>query len=162
MAYRLRIRRDAYQGRKWKRGALRASKPPLTLNLAAMVDITFLLLIFFAITASFQRAEGYFAAKLPKVSSRAAVALPIAPVTIRLQQYGPNPGDYRLQLDNFLNAPATFDELTDFLLTVQSNPGFSAETPVVIAAEADVAWDHVVGCWNAAVRAGCKQISFGR
>jgi biopolymer transport protein ExbD len=90
------------------------------------------------------------------------VALPITPIIVRVQQYGPNAGDYRLKVDHFLNAPATFDELGEFLTSVQDNPGFSDETPVVIAAEADVAWDHVVGCWNAAVRAGCRNISFGK
>ncbi|HRX87372.1 MAG TPA: biopolymer transporter ExbD [Phycisphaerae bacterium] len=162
MQYRLRTRRDAYRGAQWKRGSLRQGRRPLTLNLAPMIDVTFLLLIFFSVTTTFKRAEGFFSAKLPQDAGRPTVALPITPVIVRVQQYGPNPGDYRLRLDNFLNAPATFDELSEFLANVQNNPGFDADTPVVIAAEPDVAWDHVVGCWNAAVRAGCKNISFGR
>ncbi|MCB9850785.1 MAG: biopolymer transporter ExbD [Phycisphaerales bacterium] len=162
MRYQLRMRRDQYQGQRWKKGALRRSKSPLTLNLAPMIDVTFLLLIFFSVTTTFKRAEGYFAAKLPKDAGQTTVALPISPVIVRVQQFGKGPGDYRLKLDNFLNTPATFDELTDFLLNVQKNPGFDEKTPVVIAAEPDVAWDHVVSCWNAAVRAGCVNISFGK
>jgi len=162
MGYRLRMRRDEYTGQRWKRGALRRYRPPMTLNLAPMIDVTFLLLIFFSVTTTFKRAEGFFSARLPKDAGRPSVALPITPIIVRVQQYGPNAADYRLTVDHFLNAPATFDELSAFLTQVQSNPGFNAETPVVIAAEADVVWDHVVGCWNAALRAGCKNISFGR
>lgn len=134
----------------------------LFLNLAPMIDVTFLLLIFFSVTTTFKRAEGYLGARLPKDAGRPTVALPISPIIVRIQQFGPNPEDYRIRVDNFTNAPATFGELTKFLIDVQGNPGFSAETPVVIAAEPDVAWDHVVDCWNAALRAGSKRISFGR
>jgi biopolymer transport protein ExbD len=162
MRYELRVRRDQYQGRRWKKGALRRTKAPLTLNLAPMVDVTFLLLIFFSVTTTFKRAEGYFLAKLPKDVGQRMIALPISPVIVRVQQFGPGAGDYRLKLDHFLNTPTTFAELTDFLTSVQKNPGFSEQTPVVIAAEPDVAWDHVVSCWNAAVRAGCVNISFGK
>jgi biopolymer transport protein ExbD len=162
MGYRLHGRKDAYSGGGWKRGQLRRRKPPMTLNLAPMIDVTFLLLIFFSVTTTFKRAEGYFASKLPRDAGRVSVALPISPVIVRLEQYGPGPGDYRLKVDNFLNAPATFDELAEFLAQVQDNPGFSDETPVVIAAEADVVWDHVVSAWNAAIRAECKNISFGK
>ncbi len=159
MSYRLPHRSSGRPGKGSVMGKYRA---PLTLNLAPMIDCTFLLLIFFAVSTTFKRAEGFFSATLPHDGGRTSVALPISPLIVRVQQYGPNPGDYRLRLDNFLNSPATFDELTEFLAQVHNNPGFSAETPVVIAAEPDVAWDHVVGCWNAAVRAECKNISFGR
>lgn len=162
MRYRFRSRRDEYRGSQWRRGWLRRAKGPLTLNLAPMIDVTFLLLIFFSVTTTFKRAEGFFSARLPSDSGRPAVALPISPVIVRLQQFGPGPGDYRISLDHFLNTPATFDELTRFLVNVQKNPGFDRETPVIIAAEPDVAWDHVVSCWNAAVLAGCANIAFGK
>ena len=143
------------------RGRRRRTSLSMTLNLAPMIDVTFLLLIFFSVTTTFKRAEGYLGAKLPKDAGRVTVSLPISPIVVRIQQFGLGPGDYRLRIDNFLDAPATFADLTRFLENVQGNPGFSEDTPVVIAAEPDVAWDHVVNCWNAALRAGCKNIAFG-
>ncbi len=136
--------------------------PTLSLNIAPMIDITFLLLIFFLVTSTFKRAEGFLAAKLPHDAGRPAVALPISPIIIYVEQYGEGISEYRLRIANFVNAPASFEELTLFLEDVQRNPGFSDDTLVIIAADAEVAWDHVVNCWNAALRAGCKQISFGR
>ncbi len=154
--------RSTGHGRWTTASGRRRARGPLTLNLAPMIDVTFLLLIFFSVTTTFKRAEGFLSAHLPKDQGRPTVALPVSPIVVRVDQFGKGPGDYRLRVDNFLNAPATFDELAAFLENVQGNPGFSAATPVVIAADPDVAWDHVVNSWNAAVRAGCKNISFGR
>ena len=134
----------------------------MTLNLAPMVDVVFLLLIFFITTTTFKRAEGLLMSRLPREGGFASeVALPVTPIVIRLKQTGFGPTDYAMSIDNFINAPTSFNELTTFLIEIQGNPGFDDETPVVIQAQPDLPWDHVVGCWNAAVRAGCKRISFG-
>jgi biopolymer transport protein ExbD len=134
----------------------------MTLNLAPMVDIVFLLLIFFVTTTTFRRAEGVLPARLPRDSGVAdAVALPVTPIVVHVTQTGSGPGEYELRVENFVNAPTTFTGLAAFLADIQGNPGFDDETPVVIKAPEDVVWDHVVGCWNAAVRAGYKRISFG-
>lgn len=141
--------------RRERRGVLR-----LTLNLAPMIDVTFLLLIFFVVTTTFERAEGIFASKLPKDAGAPTAALPISPVIVRVSQAGPYGQHYRLQIENFLNPPRTFDELSGFLRDLRANPGFDRETPVVIYPETDVRWDHVVNAYNAAVRAECASITF--
>lgn len=134
----------------------------LTLNLAPMVDVVFLLLIFFIATTTFKRAEGILPSRLPKQSGLAdQLAPPITPIVIDLRQTGPGPTDYAIRVERFVNTPTTFNELAAFLMDVQANPGFDDETPIVIRAANDVLWDHVVGCWNAAVRAKYKSISFG-
>ncbi len=134
----------------------------LTLNLAPMVDVVFLLLIFFIATTTFKRAEGILPAQFPRQGSAASeVALPITPIVVRVVQTGPGPTDYSINVENFVDQPTTFIELSAFLKQVRENPGFDDETPVVIRTAPDVAWDHVVGCWNAAVRAACKHVSFG-
>ncbi len=125
-----------------------------------MIDVTFLLLIFFLVTASFERAEGILASKLPKDTGAPAVALPISPVVVRLMETGPGHDDYTISIDHFENVPARFTELADYLRQIQQLPGFDKQTPVVIVAENEVRWDHVVSCWNAALRAGCESIAF--
>lgn len=127
-----------------------------------MVDVVFLLLIFFISTTTFERAEGLLAAQLPKQGSFAdSIALPISPIIVHLEQTGPGPTDYSMRIENFVDHPTTFSELSKFLKGVQGNPGFDDETPVVLKTAFQVKWDHVVGCWNAAVAAGCKHVSFG-
>ena len=62
----------------WRRGPKRSSAVRLTLNLAPMIDVTFLLLIFFLVTTTFKRAEGIFASHLPKDAGAPTAALPIS------------------------------------------------------------------------------------
>ncbi len=130
---------------------------PIAVNLAPMIDVTFLLLIFFLVTTTFERAEGILASDMPRES---AVALPISPVVIRLQQTGPGTDDFAMRLDHFENVPSDFAELVDLLRRIQDEPGFDTETPIVIVADNTVRWDHVVGCWNAALRADCARVMF--
>lgn len=134
----------------------------IAISFAPMIDVTFLLLIFFLVTTTFERAEGLLTGKMPHETRPTAVPLPLTPVIIRLNQTGPSHDDYTILLDHFDVAPADVRELTDVLLQIQEQPGFDTATPVVIVAEDDVRWDHVVGCWNAALRAGCERIAFGR
>ena len=132
----------------------------LTLNLAPMIDVTFLLLIFFVVTTTFKRAEGIFASRLPKDAGAPAATLPISPIVVRVSQPDPSGRYCRIRIDNFARAPQTFNELAQFLVDVQANPGFDRQTPVVIFPTPGVRWDHVVNCWNAAVRAKCAVITF--
>ena len=45
-------------------------------------------------------------------------------------------------------------------MEIQKLPGFDTETPVVIRADDDVQWDHVVNAWNAAVRCEFVNVAF--
>ena len=126
-----------------------------------MIDVTFLLLIFFLVTTTFERAEGLLTSQMPKETRAPAVPLPLSPIVVRVTQTGPDHEDYTLRIDNFQVAPADIRELPDLLVRMQQPPGFEKKTPVVIVPENDVRWDHVVGCWNAALQAGCERIAFG-
>jgi biopolymer transport protein ExbD len=125
-----------------------------------MMDLTFLLLIFFLVTTTFERAEGVLESAMPAMGEAAGVPLPITPIVIRLTPDLDDPLDYDLTVERFSDAPARLDGLTAFLRDVQNRPGFDADTPVVIVGDDEVAWDHVVGCWNAALAAGCTTIAF--
>jgi biopolymer transport protein ExbD len=134
---------------------------PIAVNLAPMIDVTFLLLIFFLVTTTFERPEGVLASDLPRVGGTQAVPLPISPIVVRVSLSGPGDDDYLLRIDRFETRIDSIDALPDVLRQIQQQPGFDTETPVVIIAANDVRWDHVVGCWNAALRAGCSRIAFG-
>ena len=133
---------------------------PIAVNLAPMIDVSFLLLIFFLVTTRFERAEGILTSKLPADAGTPAIALPISPIVVRLTQTGPEDDDYTLRIDHFPGDALSVDDLTTHLLRIHQRPGFDVKTPVVIIADDAVRWDHVVGCWNAALRAGCERVAF--
>lgn len=141
------------------RGSLGAT---IAVNFAPMIDVTFLLLIFFLVTTTFEPAEGILASKMAKDLGVASVALPLTPIVVQLTQMSEAHDDVAIHLERFpQERPRTFLELTETIRRIHNLPGFDRDTPLVIAAGSDVRWDHVVGCWNAAVRAGCSAIAFG-
>jgi len=147
--------------RRAMRPSRRGSEPHMSLNLAPMIDVTFLLLIFFLLTTTFQRAEGVLGANLPRDRGRPVVALPITPIVVRLESTGPAASDFALRIDDFAAQPASFSELSGFLVDIRRNEGFDEDTPVIIVVSPDAPWELVVECWNAAVRARCRNIAFG-
>ena len=138
----------------------RASSGAIQLNMAPMIDMTFLLFSFVLVTSSFEPREGVLASEMPGDTGTAAVALPFSPIVVRLTQIGPGEDEFAIRVDRFADAPRGLADLPEFLRRIQAQPGFDRETPVVIVAEDTVRWDHVVNCWNAALRAGCKNIAF--
>lgn len=143
-----------------RRGRARQGSP-ITLNLAPMIDVTFLLLLFFLVTTTFGRPEGILASDLPPEQGAASVSLPLSPIVVRVRQDGPRVEDYLIHIDHFERVPGNFTELADMLRALQREPGFDEHTPVVIVPDGSVAWDHVVNAWNAALRAGARTVVFG-
>ena len=145
--------------RRWIRRG-RSGHAAITISLAPMIDMAFLFLIFFLVTTTFERAEGILTSKLPEDAGRPAVALPVSPIVIRLAPTGPENAGCSIRVDRFENVPQHVDALPDFFRRIHELPGFDRDTPVVIVPLDEVRWDHVVGCWNAALRAKCTKIAF--
>lgn len=133
----------------------------IAVNLAPMIDVTFLLLIFFLVTTTFERAEGLLSSEMPGNTTAAAVALPLSPIVVRLTPGDTGVESVSIRIDRLDSAPADFEELVAYLGELQGKPGFDEDTPVVIIAGTEVRWDYVVGAWNAALRAGCTRVAFG-
>ena len=134
---------------------------PFAVHLAPMIDVTFLLLIFFLVTTRFERAEGLLASEMPTDAGAPVVGLPLSPIVVRLSQTGPAMSDVAITLDRFDTVPADPTDLIAALREIQQLPGFDEETPVVLVSEDEVRWEYVVECWNAALRAGSTRIAFG-
>lgn len=127
-----------------------------------MIDMSFIFLIFFVVTTRFIQPEGILGSKLPRTAGQASAApLPMTPIVVRLKASGANNESCTIHIDSFPDEnPTDFNQLTATIRAIQQKPGFDVETPIVVAAAADVRWDHVVNWWNAALRAECKNIAF--
>ena len=147
------------------RRAARVSRSgSLELNIIPLADVTFLLMVFFVIAGTFRFGEGILNSRLPSIGSARAggisVPLPLTPITVRVQQTGPEPADFAMSVEGVAQRPASFSELAAILRDLQQQAGFDAESLVVIRSDADVQWDHVVNCLNAAKRAGYANVAF--
>jgi len=132
------------------------------LNLPAMIDVIFLLLIYFIVTASFAADEGVLTTELP-AGGEAADPLAIPPEELRIQLRSVDPAGVEIRV---LDQPVeSFRGLAEQLTALQAGAdgdggAFSPEDPVVIEPTGQVRWQHVINAFNAAVKAEYTNINF--
>jgi biopolymer transport protein ExbD len=135
----------------------------MAFNLTPMIDVVFNLLIYFIVGTTFLRAEGVLPSRMAHLGSAAdSQAIPVTPIRLILSQ-APGPEQrLRIRLEGSAAVPQDFEDLCRILVNLRTGGiGFDAATPVVVHAQDQVAWDHVVNAYNAAKRAGYESINFG-
>ncbi len=129
-------------------------------NLAPMVDVIMVLLVFFLLGTSLDLAEqGVLQTELdPRSGPGGGAAIEVRPtVRIALEDMSDGQSAFVYVMGEPLGERA-FDELFDYLAS--RRPLIDAQNPVVIGAETDVRWKYVIKAMDAAVRAGFANIQF--
>lgn len=130
-------------------------------NLAPMVDVIMVLLVFFLLGTSLELvAQGILQTELdPRSGPGAGVRVDIRPqVRIALTDWNDGAGAGIILLDERL--PANDFEALHRLLLERRRAGADPANPLVIGAETTVRWRYVVRAMDAAVRAGFTNIQF--
>ncbi len=149
----------------------RADVEPATmkLNFTSMIDVIFLLLIYFVITANFTVDEGVISAKLPAAPGLNASATPKPPKRpLRIVVSSAGRHSYRLRIDGMSQAPVDFVALAEMLTRLQHNPDrglrgpYKNDAPVIIKPDSAVRWQHLVNAFNAAITARYRNVSFAQ
>ncbi|MHC4764637.1 MAG: ExbD/TolR family protein [Planctomycetota bacterium] len=133
------------------------------LNLTAMIDVVFLLLVYFMAATQFKLGEEIYRLDLPRRGAPAdPFVLPRDPLRIVLVSTGPAclirlPGPY--------TQPADFQELHGFLRENRRAVGvigglFEADHPIIIEPTGTTRWEHAMEAFNAAVRAQYSNVTF--
>lgn len=144
-------------------------RPNMQPNLSAMIDVIFLLLIYFVTTANFTPDEGVLTAKLPQGTGKTSTDMtpPQRPLNIVLTPAGEV--ECRISIQGYPQSPGGFAELATLLVELQYDPdrglrsgAFKPDSPVIIRPEAGVRWQHVANAFNAAVRARYTNINFAQ
>ena len=137
------------------------------LNITSMLDITFLLLIFFILTASFAVDEGVLATELPRGSHPVVGEVVEIPPDILRIEVSSNGTSMVAELKGVESATATtqaevYHLLHTWRFDAKTNPNgwLLPNTSIVIAPDNKTGWDDVVGVFNAAIRAGMVDVSF--
>ena len=142
----------------------------LGLNLTAMIDVTFLLLIYFMVATKFKVTEEVYRMDLPSglqaQQERDPFELDEQPLRIEVATVDLM-NTYRLRLDGPYQQPGTFEELYQFLFSRQIRDDafggmllFEPDHPIVIAPTRTTRWEHAVEAFNAAVRARYTNVQF--
>lgn len=117
-----------------------------TLNLTPMIDIVFLLIIFFMVGTKFVEMERKIAVKVPEVSN--ASNLTPAPEKLVVNVYG----DGQISLDRQM---VTLGELTAQLALARSQ---NEDMGVIVRGDADGSFQNVASVLNAVRQAGVSQM----
>jgi len=129
----------------------------LELNMASMIDIVFLLLIFFMCTSSFRKPEREMLTQLPRIGSGTeAEASDYASIRIRLRRVADGVLVTLRVTENREDAVGTFDALVERLKQRRA----IADVPVVIEGQGDVALGHMVSALDACYQADLRRVAF--
>lgn len=139
----------------------------LGLNLTSMIDVVFLLLVYFMAATQFKLGEEIYRLDLPR-RGRAAdpFELPREPLRIAVTTLGTDEYVLRLTGPNTATpSPATFQDLFEFLNGRRRSDRaaggvFEADHPIIVAPTARTSWEHAMDAFNAAVRARYTNITF--
>jgi biopolymer transport protein ExbD len=116
------------------------------LNLTSMIDVLFLLIIFFMVATKFDELERNIDVAVPEVSQAGEGASPPAPLVVIVQPDG------RVELDG---KSVSLDELTARLAAARTALG---EPSVIIRGDAQCAFQHVAGALAACRQAGVSEL----
>lgn len=152
-----------------KKKRARLGKSEITLNLVAMLDLSFNILIFFIITANFAVHEGVITAKVPQIKGgnpTTDLALPDTPMKIMLSATSGSDGQARINIEGSPMQTQDFDKLSEILGRIQVSQGnangvFKDTDPVIITPDKNTRWQDVVNTFNAVVKARYNNVSFG-
>lgn len=136
-------------------------------NLAAMIDVVFLLLIYFMVATDFRTGEDVFRLDLPDRQAHADLYQQAEePLVILLRERPSDPLGYDVTIEGPWPSVVDADDVGRFLAKHRVGGAgsgtegfFTRQHPIIILATPRVAWSHVVGTFNAVVGAGYDAVS---
>ena len=146
-------------------------RSPITLNPVAMIDVVFLLLMYFMTVTDFKLGEEIYRLDLPQRQPGAQVLDPFEldeeplRITVRSSQIGDD--GYSIELSGPYRPPATFEDLFHFLderrISVHAPGGlFAPDHPIIVEPMRTTRWEHAMEAFNAAARARYTNLTFAK
>ena len=143
-----------------------ARRDSLEIKMTPMIDVVFLLLLYFMLTADFAKQEDAFALDLPGQGAAEVAddpfALPEQPILVSVRSSGDGQADYALTTDSPLVGEVNgYDALATTLGSLRGDL-LAPDHEMVIAPEPGTRWEHTLGAYNAVTRAGFERVRFAR
>lgn len=151
--------------------SLRRPRPAagVSLNLTSMIDVTFLLLVYFMTVTQFRTGEEVYRLDLPeRAEGRDQPSDPFQlddePLRIEVAGMGGADAGVRIRIDGPWPQPTGTAGLHDFLRSRRIGaPGsiglFAADHPIIVHPTGATAWQHALEAFDAAARAGYSNIT---
>ena len=137
---------------------------PMQLRMVPMIDVVFLLLVFFLLTANFRSREGFLPAELPQRVTRAEV-MEIEPLVLRIDTLVD--GGCHVQVGSGGSVVVSGGDAGGFaavggrLREVLEKQGRTVDDPIKLMPTYDTKWDHVVKAYDAVWQLDVRNVIFG-
>ncbi|MEM8494308.1 MAG: biopolymer transporter ExbD [Planctomycetota bacterium] len=139
------------------------------LNLTAMIDVIFLLLIYFVVTSNFRIDEGVLTATLPQGEGKPQATTELPPQKVEVLLTAGVVDDTQVAIQVGSQAFTSFAELRQDLANKLYDPEagqlgglYEADNPIIIQPGVNVRWQHVVDAFNACVAAKYTNVIFAK
>ena len=134
------------------------------LNLTSMIDVVFLLLIYFMVATEFRTAEESFPMDLPIRNHGQSLMLDREPLVILVESTGQGQHDVRLRLEGPWEPLPSVDALFAFLRSnlaegIGSSGLFTQAHPILIRPTPQTRWDHTLTIYNTVAKAKYTNIT---
>lgn len=134
------------------------------LNLTSMIDVVFLLLIYFMVATEFKTVEESFPMDVPLRQHGQTIALDDEPLIILVESAGAQPADIRIRLEGPWDSIGSLDDLSLFLRSNKASgfgrSGLFAGThPILVKPTKNTRWEHAIAAYNTVVNAKYTNIS---
>lgn len=138
----------------------------LSLNFTPMIDVVFLLLIYFILSSDFRPREEAFSLDAPRHLEGSSIAtldpfeLPKRPVRILVRSHGDGPTELSISSDDPTIGPVLgADDLFRRLGEARGRT-IADDQVFAVRAASDTRWEHTLAAFNAIRRAGFAQVRF--
>jgi len=134
------------------------------LNLTSMIDVVFLLLIYFMVATEFKTAEESFPMDMPMRQHGQTITLDDEPLVILVESAGTKLEDIRVRLEGPWDPIASLAELSSFLRSNKAtgfgrNGLFAESHPILLKPTGSTRWEHAIAAYNVVVNAKYTNIS---
>ena len=134
-----------------------------TPNITPLLDVLFLLLLFFVLASKFRQDEGMIPGSLPPPDQPSSGVPPTPPTILEVRGDGEDSDraifSFQGESEGIIDSNEIFRQL-QARFNAMGNPVQAAEDGIVIIKYYDARWQFIVDAYNQAARAGFKKISF--
>jgi biopolymer transport protein ExbD len=147
-----------------RRRRKRSGSTEISLNMTAMIDVLFMLMLFFLIGTRFAPREGALESKMPDVSKGGGPPVAGVPINIAIDEELNAAEPMGTPVILVGQAPAqtrvAMDSLYGFLKDLKRNRNYDETTKVYIKPAAYVSWNHVARVYNTVLRLGFQDVNW--
>ena len=117
-------------------------------NLTSMIDVVFLLLMYFMLTTDFARPESALATVPPSEAPADPFALPAFPVEVSVSSRSALPGDFSITCDDASLAGADSLDTLRTSAAAAIGASFASDQVFVIRPTTDARWEHTLDVFS--------------